>query len=732
MIEAGSNYLSKKGFMYTKMKIISVLLFITVMSASCSGNTGNGVQPAQGVLGRILGKENAGKFVLKIDHSMHNSYSVNVKDNKVHVAASDGIALCRGVYDYLKNNTGSIVSWSGNRINIPEELPEYRKTVTSPYKYHYYFNVVTHGYTTVYWDWERWEKEIDWMAVHGINMPLLPGAHEAILKRVFEKLGVSKENVGKYFTGPAYFPWNKMGNITGWDGPAPESYYKKQIELNHKILQRMKELDMHPIVPAFAGFAPEGIKDIYPDEKVRELSWGGFDKQYQAHILEPGSDLFIKIGNMYVQEYEKEFGKQEFYIADSFNEMDVPLSDNPEKALEELSNYGFSVYKSIQKANPDAVWVMQGWTFPYQKKNGKLFWTPDRLHALISKVPDDKLLILDLANEYNKLWWHIRPSWKMYSGFFGKQWIYSFIPNMGGKTPFNGRLDLYAKMPFEALNYKDKGNLVGFGFAPEGIENNEIIYELLSDVGWLSKEPDLGKWIKRYCIDRYGGYPEDMKKAYDHFNKSCFGSFTDHPRFTYQNRPNTGAKGTVNRSKDFGKGVELFLNCRDKLGSCDLYTVDAIEFVSQFLELKADELLEDFRKKGEKDYAKLDEALEILGNVDRLLASHPNWKLENWTTYARKWGDDDAEKSYYESDARRQITTWGGGVNEYAAKTWSGLIRDYYIPRWQLYYEYKKQGKKFDMLKWEENWIKSGKISDVKPFEDPLGEAVKLFEKYYK
>ena len=710
------------------------LFFVLVIPAlmSCGQQKSEDVAPAKAVVTRILGDNKADVFDLGIDKNIQNGYAVTVENGKVHVTGSDQVALCRGVYDYMKNAGKSIVSWSGKRIDLPDPLREYAANVTSPYKYRFYFNVVTHGYTTAYWDWDRWAKEIDWMAIHGMNMPLLPGAHEAILRRVFTKLGLTKEEIDDYFTGPAFFPWNKMGNITGWDGPIPESFYDKQVKLNHRILQRMKELDMHPIVPAFAGFVPSGIKRIFPEEKVRGLSWGGFDKKYQANILEPGSDLFIKIGNMYVKEYEKEFGKQEFYIADSFNEMDVPLSEDPKKALEELSNYGLSVYHSIQDANPDAVWVMQGWTFPYQRKNGKLFWTPDRLHALVSKIPDDKLLILDLANEYNRLWWKIDPSWKMYSGFFGKQWIYSFIPNMGGKTPLNGRLDLYAKMPFEALNYEHKGNLVGFGFAPEGIENNEIIYELLSDVGWAKKEIGLDKWIGHYCNDRYGAYPQNMKKAFDYFNKSCFGSFTDHPRFTYQFRPNSHSGGTVNRSADFGKGVELFLSCRDEFKGNKLYQTDALEYVAQFLGLKADERLEEFKKKGEKDYTLLDEALDIMENIDRLLASHPNWRLQKWTDFAKKWGDTPEERRYYEADARRLITTWGGIVNDYAAKTWSGLIRDYYVPRWRLYYEAKKAGKTFDMLEWEEEWINSDKISPVEPFKDPMAAAVEFFEKYYK
>ena len=61
----------------------------------------------------------------------------------------------------------------------------------------------------------------------------------------------------------------------------------------------------------------------------------------------------------------------------------VPLSSNPHQALEELAGYGDAVYRSIKDANPDAIWVMQGWTFPYQKKDGKRFWTPERLHALV-------------------------------------------------------------------------------------------------------------------------------------------------------------------------------------------------------------------------------------------------------------------------------------------------------------------------------------------------------------
>ena len=40
------------------------------------------------------------------------------------------------------------------------------------YDYRYIFNYCTYGYTMPWWDWEKWERMIDYMAMKGINMPL--------------------------------------------------------------------------------------------------------------------------------------------------------------------------------------------------------------------------------------------------------------------------------------------------------------------------------------------------------------------------------------------------------------------------------------------------------------------------------------------------------------------------------------------------------------------------------
>ena len=713
------------------MLILWIFGLLIVSSLSCrSTNPQKKEQAAYGVFSRLVSDEELLRFEFSyVDFDSTNFYSINTEKNKIQVTGNSVTAMTRGAYEYLRNNCNSIVSWSGNRINIPTKLPELSKTVQSPFKYRYYLNTVTHGYTTPYWDWNRWEKELDWMALHGMNMPLIAGAHEAILFRVFKKLGLNENEILDYFSGPAHFPWNRMGNIGSWDGPPPVSFFEKQIQLTHLMLKRMGELEMHPIVHAFAGFVPKGISRIYPNEEVRKMGWGGFDEK--VHILAPKSKLFGKIGKLYIEEWEREFGKGEFYLADSFNEMDVPLSDDPDIAKEELAAYGEAVYKPIKEANPDAVWVMQGWTFPYHRdKDGQLFWTPDRLRAMMSKIPDDKLMLLDMANEYNALYWKIDYSWEMYEGFFGKQWIYSFIPNMGGKVPLNGVLDFYASAPEEALTYEKRGNLIGFGFAPEGIENNEVIYELLSDWGWRERAIDLDEWLKMYCNSRYGSYPENMKEAWSLLRTSCFGTFTDHPRFKYQFRPTQSHGGSVHVSDDFNKAVKLFLTCSIEFEGSELYMFDAIELGTQYLGIKTDELLLKGQEASnlEERFKSYEQAIELMKVIDKLLASHPNHKLSNWVDLARKFGDTSDEKLYYESNAKRLNTTWGGGVNEYAARTWNGLIGSYYVPRWEQWLESQKTGTDFDMLKWEEQWIKSEYKQNVNEYKDPIGELSKRIQ----
>lgn len=393
---------------------------------------------AQGVIERVFPELSSKLKIYSLNKSNNcNVFEQKLKGDELHISGSSGVAVTRGIYDFIRNNKLGISSWTGNRLALPSSLEGCKvRSVKSPFEHHYYFNVVTYGYTLPYWDWQRWEQEIDWMALHGIDMPLALVANEAISARVWKKLGLTSEEIAEYFVGPAHLPWMRMGNISGIDGPLPAEWHTGQINLQHKILKRMKSLGMKPICPGFAGFVPQAMKRLYPEIQIVETSWGG---AFHNWMLSPEEDLFHTIGKMFIAEWEKEFGKNDYYIVDSFNEMEIPFppKDDPNR-YSLLSSYGEKVYNSIKASNKDAVWVMQGWMFGYQRH----IWDYKTLEALVSKVPDDKMLLLDLAVDYNTCFWKSEVNWEYYKGFFNKPWVYSVIPNMGGEI----RHDWYTRV----------------------------------------------------------------------------------------------------------------------------------------------------------------------------------------------------------------------------------------------------------------------------------------------
>ena len=656
------------------------------------------------------------------------SYRVGA-DGRLEITASDPVALCRGFYDFAGSNGGGIYSWSGSNLTMPSPAKaDGEKTVVSPFTNHYYFNVCTFGYSMPYWDWARWEKEIDWMALHGFNMPLAQNAYEAIIARVWKKMGLTDEEINGYFSAPAHLPWNRMGNIHGHDGGLDADWHKNQIELQHKILDRMRALGMKPICPGFAGFVPKAMKRVHPEVELIESKWSG--GAFNNWMISPQEPLFTEIGTAFIREWEKEFDRCDMYLVDSFNEMEIPFPPKGTKERYELlASYGDKVYQSIRRANPRAVWVMQGWMFGYQRH----IWDYETLKALLSAVPDDKMLLLDLAVDYNRHFWHTDVNWDFYKGFCGKPWVYSVIPSMGGKTAPTGILEFYANGHLDALSSPDKGKLIAHGMAPEGIENNEVIYELLSEAGWSANSIDLRKWLEDYSVRRYGSCPDEIKAYWDDMLASVYGSFTDHPRYSWQFRPGTVKRGSVNANERFFRAVESFISAGDSLKTNQLYLNDAAELTALYLGAKAELLLREIDRQYEKGdtvrAAKLEaDFRHVMLGMDCLLESHPNLRLERWTDFARAHRSDDAVRDRYESNAKRIVTVWGPPVDDYSARIWSGLIRDYYLPRWEHYFASRKSGEPFDFAAWEEKWVTAPGLSAPSKTDDLFNTARSLID----
>ncbi|KAF3640096.1 Alpha-N-acetylglucosaminidase [Capsicum chinense] len=138
------------------------------------------------------------------------------------ISGTTAVDILSGLHWYLKYWCGAHISWSKTggaqlaSVPDPGSLPAVQDAgvvVKRPVPWSYYQNAVTSSYTFAWWDWERWEKEIDWMALQGINLPLAFTGQEAIWQKVFKNFNISTSSLDDFFGGPAFLAWSRMGNL---------------------------------------------------------------------------------------------------------------------------------------------------------------------------------------------------------------------------------------------------------------------------------------------------------------------------------------------------------------------------------------------------------------------------------------------------------------------------------------------------------------------------------------
>ena len=61
-----------------------------------------------------------------------------------------------------------------------------------------------------WWPWERWERELDWMALNGINLALAFAGQELAAQHAFARFGLSEQDMASFFSGPAFLAWQRM------------------------------------------------------------------------------------------------------------------------------------------------------------------------------------------------------------------------------------------------------------------------------------------------------------------------------------------------------------------------------------------------------------------------------------------------------------------------------------------------------------------------------------------
>lgn len=708
-------------------------------------------EAARAALRRLFG-DHAKAFHLQLEaDGAAPWFQVGRRGARTEIRANSPVALVRGAYDRLKASGSAYVGWDGRRCATPPPAPHRAlDRQVSPFRRRAYLNPCTYGYTAAFWDWPRWEAEIDWMAAHGADMPLALEGQEWVWRELWRGLGVSDKALAGYFCGPAFLPWARMGNIESYRGPLPDAWFEKKRALQHQILGRMRALGMEPVLPAFSGYAPKAFAARHPEARFyRMIPWGGF---HETYWLDPSDPLFAKLAKGFADLYAAEYGEGRYFLADAFNEMLPPVSakpperqadgffaaTEPDHALapsardEQLSRYGAELYRAIVGARPDAVWVMQGWMFSFQKD----FWAPEAVRAFLRDVPAEHLLILDLANDAYP------GGWSRNHAYDGKPWIFGYVHNFGGNNPLTGDLDLYRQDLSGLPTRPDHGQLQGVGVFPEGLNTNPVVYEYLFDQAWRPSAAPVNTWLKGYARARYGKTSPAMDAAWAGLHKTFYQSrnwdfawrdgfgtyvFCKRPKLELAEARHKFDLAAAKRS------VEAFVDLWPSYGASPLYRNDAVAAVSHLASLWMDERLSDaIGAFQHKDVATGDRAWAgvqaTASELDHLLGVLPQG-LDQWVTQARRYGSSEAESAYYVDSALAQVTVWGGDnvLADYASKAWQGLYADFYLPRWRLFLtRLKSDGAALDkaamaadLAAWEHAWIKRQQVAPRRIPKDP-------------
>ena len=671
--------------------------------------------PIQGLLERI-DKGASRKFVIEQVKSPTDFFELDQKGDKVVIRGNNYVSIATGVNWYLKYYAGIQLSWNGMTAQLPAVLPAVpqKERHETDLKYRYDFNYCTYSYTMAFWDWDRWEKEIDWMALHGINLPLAVVGADVVWYNVLTKLGYTKDEINEFIAGPAFQGWWLMNNLEGWGGPNPDSWYKQRETLQKQILKRMREYGIRPVLPGYSGMVPHNAKERLGLNVSDPGLWCGYRR---PAFLQPTDPRFNEIADLYYKEMSRLYGKADFYSMDPFHE-------GGNVAGVDLNAAGQAIWGAMKKANPKAVWVAQAWQANPRQK-------------MIENLPAGDLIVLDLFAESRPQWGDPESTWYRMEGFGKHDWLYCMVLNYGGNVGLHGKMKHVIDEFYKAKTSSFGKTMKGVGMTMEGSENNPVMFELLCELPWRPARFDKDEWLKNYTVARYGKADKAVQDAWLLLSNTIYNCpakntqqgthesvFCGRPDYDVYQVSSWSEMEPYYKPEDIIRAAGIMLSAADRFKGNNNFEYDLIDIVRQAVAEKGRlvyPIMIDAYKAGEKELfaASSQRFLDLILLQDKLLAARPEFKVGTWIEKARNLGTTPEEKDLYEWNARVQVTTWGnrvaadeGGLRDYAHKEWNGLLRDFYYNRWKVWIDRQKAQlngapvKAIDFYAIEEPWTK--------------------------
>ncbi len=647
---------------------------------------GINIEAVYGLIERVFGKAYVERFVIEqrlsdgFDCYRLEDVTVDGKP-KIRLSASSGTAAAAPLRWYLQERCDSYIGPLTRRLNLPTEPPKIGEPIQneSPFLYRYFLNYCTFSYSLAFWTWKEWEPFLDWLLLSGYNLVLNTVGNEQVWSNALVRMGYTLEEARKNLSAPAFFSWQCAMNITGWCGAAPEAFYDGRVELSKKITARLNELGANVVLPAYAGMVPPDFKDHYPDADLADNQglWCGFPR---PAFVQPTDPLFARFAQTYYEEQQKLFGNCTAYFGA------IPFNEGGRSERVNLTTYARRCHEEMQRVQPTAVWVIEGWGD-----------NPKR--EILNALPTDDLLVINLRSEICV---------DGDDNFADRPWVFGTVNNFGGLRLFRAKLNWQYQSPHHTLS-NERNGMVGIGMLPEGIETDECCFDLFSDIAFLKQLPRVEEWQTNYLRHRYGVCTPALERAWTALRRDVYLSDTgvaplgsplcSQPSLTVtMYTPYAGNdKHTYHPNCLIPIARDLLLE-KARLSDCVQYRTDLAEVLRQLVALSGwgvvKQLQQAFRNRDVSEFEKAAaDLMKLFEYQCAVMADNPVPTLQDRLEMATRHGKTDAEKLYYAFQVKTQMTTWGGRntydeLHDYSNREWSGMLEYFYRPRWERYLNY--------------------------------------------
>ncbi|MDU4324521.1 alpha-N-acetylglucosaminidase TIM-barrel domain-containing protein [uncultured Clostridium sp.] len=642
------------------------------------------------MVGRVIGDEYKDNFIFEMRSATSTGNDVfeveDGADGKIVIRGNNGVSLASGFNYYLKNYAKVMYNpMMGSNLNMPETMPSVGEKIVidTPYEERYSLNFCTYSYTMSFWDWNEYEAFLDWSAMNGFNLMLDIIGQEEVLRRTLNEFGYSDEEVKEFISGPAYFAWFYMQNMTSFGGPLPDNWFEERAELGRQLHDRMQTLGIKPVLQGYSGMVPLDFQSKNPDAQILpQGDWCGFDRpnMLKTYVNEGEKDYFQEVADVFYEKQKEVYGDiTDYYAVDPFHEGGNTGGMNSAKI------YGTIQDKMIEHDN-NAIWVIQHWQ-----------GNPDntKLSGLTNK---EQALILDLNSDLN-------PDYKRFDNQ-DIPWVWNMLHNFGGRMGLDGQVETVATSIPDALANTE--HMKGIGITPEAINNSPIVYELIGDMVWTRDPINYREWVNNYIERRYGAVNEDAiaaweilletayKKSDYYYQGAAESVINARPAMSINSASTWGHSKIPYNKKELEKAMELFISCYDDLKGSDAFVYDFLDITKQVLANSAQEYHKEMvAAYNAGDSEKFDKIsthfLDLIRLQERVLSTSPEFLVGTWIEQSRTMleGADDWTKDLFEFNARALITTWGdyknGGLKDYSNRQWAGLTGDLYLKRWEMW-----------------------------------------------